>query len=90
MVEKPVVSARAQGKAYRISRPRVVGVIMVSFFVFVKDAVAYIDPGSTSILLQILFAGVAGVLISGRKLIVKLWRLLRFHEEIDRNGSRRE
>ena len=51
----------------------------IFFFVFRRNAYAYIDPGSGEYILQMLLAGIGGLLF----LAVRLWsrlRILLFHK----------
>ena len=41
-----------------------------------QPAYGYIDPGSLSILLQVLLAGIAGVLVTFRNYIVSIFKTL--------------
>jgi hypothetical protein len=53
-----------------------IDMLLILYFVFMfpQHAHAYIDPGSIAVLLQVILAGVAGVLIAFRRSVANVFR----------------
>ena len=58
-----------------ISKPNILIIIYIVIFT-PQPAYGYIDPGSFAILLQVLLAGIIGVLVTFRNYIVSIFKTL--------------